>query len=65
MINPTYLKYLRTTVKGMSQFELAVEAGVTPLTVSDIERGKRPNCTEKTINGLAKALDVKPAELLK
>lgn len=64
MINPKYLKYLREDL-DMTQFELAVKAGVTPVTVSDIERGKRPNCTEKTINGLAKALDVEPAELLK
>lgn len=64
MINPKYLKYLREDQK-MTQFQLAVKAGVTPLTVSDIERGKRPNCTEKTINGLAKALEVEPAELLK
>ncbi len=64
MINPRYLKYLREDQK-MTQFQLAVKAGLTPLTISDIERGKRPNCTEKTINGLAAALEVEPAELLK
>jgi transcriptional regulator with XRE-family HTH domain len=64
MINPKYLKYLRED-KGMTQLELAIKASLTPVTISDIERGKRPNCTEKTINGIAKALEVEPAELLK
>ena len=64
MINPKYLRYLREDL-NLTQFELAVKSGVTPVTISDIERGQRPNCTEKTINGLAKALDVEPAELLK
>ncbi len=47
---------------ALSQRELAAEAGVTPLTVLNLERGAtaRPS----TMRKLAAALKVKPAELL-
>ncbi len=47
---------------ALSQRELAVRAGVTPMTVWRIEQGKEARPT--TIRKLAKALKVKPVELM-
>jgi transcriptional regulator with XRE-family HTH domain len=51
------------TAKGLSQEELALEAGMKRSYVSDLERGTR-NPTVKALGRLAAALDVDPAELL-
>jgi transcriptional regulator with XRE-family HTH domain len=56
------LKRLRT-VNALTQEELAGKAGLTPAAVARIERNEaepRPS----TLRKLARALDVKPAELV-
>lgn len=47
----------------MTQLELANEAGLTPTTISLLERG-RTEARMPTIKKLARALKVKPAELM-
>lgn len=48
----------------MSQARLAELAGLRVATISDIERGRKGNVTLDVLDRLAKALGVKPAELL-
>lgn len=50
-------------LKGMSQEELALEAGMERSYVSDLERGTR-NPSVRALGRLAEALDVHPHELL-
>ena len=57
------IKNLRKDRK-MKQIELAVEVGVDARTIVAIEAGKR-NPTLKTINKLARALEIPVHELLK
>jgi len=49
--------------KGLSQEELALEAGMKRAYVSDLERGTR-NPSVRALGRLAEALQVEPAELL-
>lgn len=50
--------------KGISQEELALEAGMKRSYVSDLERGTR-NPSVRAVGRLAAALDVEPGDLLK
>jgi transcriptional regulator with XRE-family HTH domain len=50
--------------KGISQEELALDAGMKRSYVSDLERGTR-NPSVRALGRLAEALQVEPAELLK
>jgi len=52
------------TAKGMSQEELALDAGMKRSYLSDLERGTR-NPSVRALGRLADALDVAPTELLK
>lgn len=47
--------------KGWSQIQLAIAAGVSPTTISKIERGAGCNAATKAV--IAQALDVSPAEV--
>jgi transcriptional regulator with XRE-family HTH domain len=49
--------------KGLSQEELAFRSGLHRTYISDIERGDR-NVSLKNIEKIARALGVKPSELL-
>lgn len=49
--------------KGLSQEELAFRSGLHRTYISDIERGDR-NVSVKNIDRIARALGVKPSELL-
>jgi transcriptional regulator with XRE-family HTH domain len=49
--------------KGMTQEQLADAAGLSRNYVNDVERGRR-NVTLATIASLARALDVRMAELM-
>jgi transcriptional regulator with XRE-family HTH domain len=51
-------------LRGLSQEELAAEAGLDRTYISSCERGKR-NVSLENIYRLAAALDVEPHELLK
>jgi len=50
--------------KGVSQEELALDAGMKRSYLSDLERGTR-NPSVKALGRLAAALEVEPGELLK
>jgi transcriptional regulator with XRE-family HTH domain len=50
-------------LKGMSQEQLALEAGMERSYVSDLERGTR-NPSVRALGRLADALDIPPHELL-
>lgn len=50
--------------KGMSQEELALEAGMKRSYLSDLERGTR-NPSVRVLGRLAEALEVEPSELLR
>lgn len=50
--------------KGLSQEELALDAGMKRSYLSDLERGVR-NPTVRALGRLAEALAVEPAELLR
>jgi transcriptional regulator with XRE-family HTH domain len=52
------------TAKGLSQEELALDAGMKRSYLSDLERGTR-NPSVRALGRLAIALGVEPAELLK
>lgn len=49
--------------KGLSQFKLAIEIDCTTSAISGIEIG-RSDTTLTKINAIAKALDIKPYQLL-
>lgn len=51
-------------VKGLSQEELALEAGMKRSYLSDLERGTR-NPTVRALGRIARALGVEPGELLR
>ena len=48
---------------AMTQFELAGAAGLHPITIADLERLKN-GANPKTVRALARALHVKPADLM-
>ena len=50
--------------KNLSQFELAVEIGVTPGAIGNLEVAKNDTSLSRIFD-IAKALDVEPYELLK
>ena len=50
---------------GLTQQQAAERAGFTLQRWNDIERGREPNPKLNTIEAVAKALEVKAAELLK
>lgn len=54
---------LHRKLKGMSQEELALEAGMERSYVSDLERGTR-NPSVRALGRLADALGIQPHELL-
>lgn len=65
ILNHERIKQLRTE-RGLTQEEAATLAGIgTRARWNDVERGRRPNITMETLEGIAKALKVEPAELLK
>ena len=51
-------------LKGMSQEELSLEAGMKRSYVSDLERGTR-NPSVRALGRLALALQIEPSQLLK
>jgi transcriptional regulator with XRE-family HTH domain len=51
--------------KGLTQEMLSRLSGLTKVTISELENRHRDNITLDTLSSLAKALDVKPADLLK
>lgn len=54
------LKQLRLKA-GLTRFELALKAGITPEAICKIERSKNEvNITLNTLRGLSKALNVDP-----
>jgi transcriptional regulator with XRE-family HTH domain len=55
---------LQRQARGMSQEQLALDAGMKRSYVSELERGLR-NPTVRALGRLAHALNVQPAELLK
>jgi DNA-binding XRE family transcriptional regulator len=59
----TKLEYYRRGA-GLTQAELADEAGVSQATVGMIERGKRPKPHPRTLTKLAEALGISAADLL-
>ncbi len=50
--------------RGLSQFKLAIETDVTPAAIANIEHA-RSDTTLTKINAIARALGIKPYELLK
>jgi DNA-binding XRE family transcriptional regulator len=56
------IKYYRTKL-GMTQVELAEQAGINRSYLASLERGRR-NTTLKTVEALAKALGVSTSELV-
>lgn len=50
---------------GLTQEKLATLSGIRKGTISEIENRRRENVTLLTLSKLAKACDIKPAELLK
>lgn len=64
MIDPKMLYSMRLE-RGLTQAELAKLADVTITTISNIENDHRDTRAGLTLKKLAKALKVKPAELLK
>ena len=56
------IKYYRSKL-GMTQEELAQKADINRSYLAGLERGRR-NTTIKTLEALAKALDVSPMDLL-
>ena len=57
------IKYFRTKL-GMTQEELAKQAGINRSYLASLERGRR-NTTVKTVEMLAKALGVSTMDLVK
>src|SRR5690348_13467623 len=55
---PSFGEQLRDfrTLRGKSVEDLAVEVGITPMALRDIESGKRSAPSESTVNALANAL---------
>ncbi len=51
--------------RGLTQREVSEISGITTVTISNVENGHRSIVTLYTLNQLAKALKVKPAELLR
>lgn len=64
MLDRRKMRRIRET-NGQTQEVVAKLSGMRPEVVSKIERGKRDNITLETLDNLAIALKVKPAELLK
>lgn len=64
MVNSRKVKQLRLG-SGMTQNELAKVSDVSIQTISYIENGHQFRPSMSTLGKLAKALKVKPAELLK
>jgi transcriptional regulator with XRE-family HTH domain len=62
-LNHQRLVQLRLAAE-LTQFELAVRAGVRPETVSRIESGQTPTPTTATVQALARVLNVPLTELL-
>jgi transcriptional regulator with XRE-family HTH domain len=62
-LNHQRLTQLRLAAQ-LTQFELAVRAGVRPETVSRIESGQTPTPTTATVQALARVLGVPLVELL-
>jgi transcriptional regulator with XRE-family HTH domain len=56
------LRHMRLS-RGMTQLSLANAAGITQITLSNIERGCYPTSQPKSIYGLARALRVTPEEI--
>lgn len=50
--------------RGMTQRELALEAGVHPITIANIERGRTPAIKSDTLLNLARALKCRTDTLL-
>lgn len=64
MVNWRKLKRLRLE-RELTQEELSRLSDITKATISNIENGNRDRIQLLTLQKLAKALKVKPAELLK
>ena len=58
-----YLKEAREETE-MSQAELARKSGISRTIISEIESGKKTDCTTKTLAALADALGVSVVALL-
>src|SRR4028118_2337789 len=65
ILNHDRIRHLRTE-RGLTQAEAATLAGMgNRARWNDVESGRRPNITMVTLEGIAKALKVEPAALLK
>lgn len=64
MIDYRKIKRLREELE-FTQADLAKLTDLTIQTISTIENGHHTNLRLRTVHGIAKALKVKPAELLK
>lgn len=60
---PERLRRLREE-RGLSQRGLARVSGLTAQAISLIESGQRPNMKIKTVEKLAEALGIRPAEVV-
>ncbi len=58
------LKVARKDLRGLTQDELAAKSGVDQTTISGIEIGKVTNPTFRTVCKLAKALRLRPEQLI-
>lgn len=58
----TMLKTARER-KGLSQFELANESGVSIWTISDLETGRAKNPTLRTLSRVSRPLGIDPTSL--
>jgi transcriptional regulator with XRE-family HTH domain len=64
MLDKRKMKRVRVR-NGQTQLDVAIRSGMRPEIYSKIETGQRDNITMDTLDSLAKALKVKPGELLK
>jgi len=64
MLKHREIRRLRLS-NGQTLVEVGKLSGMDDTTFSKIEQGKRSNITLDTLDNIAKALKVKPAELLK
>lgn len=57
------LKIIRKAA-GLSQHDLAVKSGIRIGTISAIETGRMKNPSYRTVDALARALDVQPSSVM-
>jgi DNA-binding Xre family transcriptional regulator len=66
IVDGNKIKHIRETKEPrMTQMQLAILTGIQPSELSRIETGDKKNLVIETLGRIAKALDVKPGDLLK